>query len=378
MKTTVIRSAFALLAMAGIALASCTSDKNYYDAEKAIEIKKAEYAQNFTNYFGQPAESHNWGFDSIPSADPAPATRAAQPDQNWWNTNIANIPAQITEEETQAVYAAFRNYSGQGSVTLSCTDFFVQQVGNRRANMDQLKINGQDVNNFNGNSGEKMLMLDTPIDGFTYRNSLDGKVHDEYLAIEVPGYGCYVGFDFCATGQNPNQQVVADGVYDDWIVKVIPAEYKYQKRVMCEDLGLTDDFDFNDVVFDVYINYNEWWHGSDMGVIKILAAGGTLPISVAGHDVHEALGIGAKEMRGIGEVEPVIIKFTPTSNNPIDIPIVVTTEALQYSLDAPMGGAPFKICVPTSVAPSGERTRIDATYPKFSEWVADPTKPFWE
>lgn len=64
----------------------------------------------------------------------------------------------------------------------------------------------------------------------------------------------YVGFDFEATGQNPNQQVAADGYYSDWIVKISPAVYTNAYRIIAEDLGDSDDFDFNDVVFDVATN----------------------------------------------------------------------------------------------------------------------------
>lgn len=57
-------------------------------------------------------------------------------------------------------------------------------------------------------------------------------------------------------------ETYGDGYYSNWIIKISPATlapdptpdpvppYKVT-RVMCEDLGNSHDFDFNDVVFDV-------------------------------------------------------------------------------------------------------------------------------
>lgn len=59
-------------------------------------------------------------------------------------------------------------------------------------------------------------------------------------------------------------------------------------RIICEDLSAKNeangnsDWDFNDVVFDVKLIDN-----NTRVKIKLLAAGGTLPLTVAGHEVHE-------------------------------------------------------------------------------------------
>ena len=96
-------------------------------------------------------------------------------------------------------------------------------------------------------------------------------------------------------------------------------------RVMAEDLGSSDydDVDYNDVVFDARIledfcrveittnsgtevktsgtytiNNKSYTAGSTniRANIKLLAAGGTIPISVAGMNVHSAFGVGKTEM----------------------------------------------------------------------------------
>jgi len=55
-------------------------------------------------------------------------------------------------------------------------------------------------------------------------------------------------------------------------------------RVICEDLTVTQnsDFDFNDVVFDVQLDKT----GTKV-ILTFRAAGGTLPLTVAGREVHE-------------------------------------------------------------------------------------------
>ncbi|MBO4720938.1 MAG: hypothetical protein J5658_13860 [Prevotella sp.] len=78
----------------------------------------------------------------------------------------------------------------------------------------------------------------------------------------------------------------ADGWYSDWIVTLTEAQ-KYSTpnppanadlRVMAEDLtnGTSDeDFDFNDIVFDVYFG------AANAAKVVIRAAGGTLPLRIA-------------------------------------------------------------------------------------------------
>ena len=85
----------------------------------------------------------------------------------------------------------------------------------------------------------------------------------------------------------------ADHYYSDWIVTLTEAK-KYTTtppppsgadlRVMAEDLSANDegkDFDFNDVVFDVYFSET-----LGEAYVMVQAAGGTLPLKVHGTEVH--------------------------------------------------------------------------------------------
>lgn len=89
-------------------------------------------------------------------------------------------------------------------------------------------------------------------------------------------------------------QAACDGYYSDWIVTLTKAERidtpptppsdpgDFICRVIAEDLTVSQntDFDFNDVVFDVYKS----------GRIRIRACGGTLPLKVDGQEVHGLFG----------------------------------------------------------------------------------------
>lgn len=163
------------------------------------------------------------------------------------------------------------------------------------------------VNNFNANNGSIMLMQSSSTFSFGYNNSLDSKEHYEYTIQYIDG-AYYVGFDFLADGQNPNQQEAADGYYSDWIVKVSPAIYKNTKRIIAEDLGGSDDFDFNDVVFDVALL-------GDATVVTLQAAGGTLPLYIeaagANREVHDAFGVSRATMVNTTgkQVTPVMFRL---------------------------------------------------------------------
>ena len=80
-----------------------------------------------------------------------------------------------------------------------------------------------------------------------------------------------------------------DGYYSDWIVTLTeatrgttpPPPSRFICRIVAEDLtvGENSDFDFNDVVFDVIEGGTK---------IRLRAAGGELPLYVAGQEVHDA------------------------------------------------------------------------------------------
>ena len=204
-----------------------------------------------------------------------------------------------------------------------------------------------------------------------------------------------------------------DGYYSNYIVKIIPGNgtttktVTHKRRVMCEDLGSTFDFDFNDLVFDVVYSRQEqlnsdnvWEPVNSDGLwdvtVTLQASGGTLPIYIKDfegnkYNVHELFGCtqssdGLYSPVNVGTNythAPVTLNFGRTaSTNPEDIAILVYSKDAERSatheleLPNPSGSqflgtsiAPQKICVPTYVRWAKEYQQIEWAYPNFASWV---------
>lgn len=160
------------------------------------------------------------------------------------------------------------------------------------------------------------------------------------------------------------------------------------KRVMCEDLGMIGDFDYNDVVFDVYYEGNT-------AHINLLAAGATLDIYIGKidpkYEVHNLFGVAKGVMvntaragmegnvnSGVVAKDPVSFEIAVSSTDPNDIPIYVGDSNSNYALAAAQGEAPHKICVANTVRWTNERLNISVQYPDFPKWVSNPNISFSE
>lgn len=143
---------------------------------------------------------------------------------------------------------------------------------------------------------------------------------------------------------------------------------------MCEDLGTTADFDFNDIVVDVY---NDWRgypgnNGAAATIVTVRAAGGTLPATVAGKDIHELFGVSTKDMVNTGiKTAPVAIFRIPQVINAKDIQIVVGKDGGTWELKTATGAAPQKILVPSTTRWNKEYKSIVLSYPDFNNYVND-------
>ncbi|MBP3845972.1 MAG: hypothetical protein J6E48_12665, partial [Prevotella sp.] len=318
-------------------LSSCVKDaaSGTPDPQKA---KEEAYNNAFVQAFGNIAPNQTWGFKS--------GVRAAYPNSNEWVDKGYQVPGAVTEAEIEKVYATFSEVgaeSYESPIDWDC--FFVQQVwkgtasykaknngdvvgGNQMdwlcafdpTGVDMAEYEGQSVkvivghddhvNNFNNASGSIQLMVNSSTKRFGFKSSTDnGHVFYNFRVMEIDG-SYYVGFDFEANGQNPNEQVDRDFIYNDWIVKIVPGtgqdEVKEEGMIICEDLGNIGDFDFNDVVF-----YAKVWKSGKTD-IWLLAAGGTLDLTVAGREVHEAFGVSKSTMvntmesTGKGAEKPIV------------------------------------------------------------------------
>jgi hypothetical protein len=201
---------------------------------------------------------------------------------------------------------------------------------------------------------------------------------------------------------------VSDGVFSDWIVTLTEAKrISVSLRVMAEDLSAGedgDDFDFNDVVFDV--TRVDETHAK----ITLQAAGGTLPLRInstngeGGWEVHQLFGVAnnvmvntnakAKGLTGIDDIPAVtqdaqgndlivVGNFPETENDfnaavrdyiHVEVQKVVNGEPRWFELTAPEGQAACKIGVPTNIHWAWERTNVSGAF-NFSVWVQNPNEP---
>ncbi len=215
-------------------------------------------------------------------------------------------------------------------------------------------------------------------------------------------------------------QAACDGYYSDWIVTLTKAERitttpppsdpeGFVCRIIAEDLtvGENSDFDFNDVVFDVFQN----------GVLVIRAIGGELPLYIgsqdAGHEVHAVCGISLTGSGSASKMSNTGWGSTSSTSVAIDyqkelgrismgrtysskaeaksIPIYVTKKGENILLKADQGKVASKVCVGSDFEWCSEREDIDRKFRKkdytklFQQYVIgnlgddwlDPENPAW-
>lgn len=254
------------------------------------------------------------------------------------------------------------------------------------------------------------------VTSFSAHQSTDDRWTDRYVFVHleftgpVSGKkysGNYIAFDFGFNGENlgvrdGNGNVVErqpDGYYSNWILKISPAvkdqenedPSPFTRRVMCEDLGDTDDFDFNDLVFDV--SFNKVAEGNYTANVTVRAVGGTLPIYIGtdmNQELHAAMGAKVSEPVNVGAPNGVETSQTVTRTiyglsapNADLVPICVVRDGnkatLLPSTRELKSAAPTKICVPTTVKWMKERMDIQHNgYEKFGEYVGNRNVKFWK
>lgn len=307
------------------------------------------------------------------------------------NMNHLHCFANATFADMPNVYT---NQVNQGKAGVG--NGFMEHINNFNSgnNTNEVTVDNQSVTSPGYKIKGATLMLNSGTNDFAYHNSTDSKYHNEYIIIagadidpRLAGY-YYVGFDFYAYGTdvypaNKNMDVNRDWVFNDWIVRISPAQYGNAARVACEDLGTTDDFDFNDVVFDVATNKSDFWDNAgnhnvlNYTIITLQAAGGTLPLylKVGGveKEVHELFGVETTTMVNTNNmsVSRPIIQFTVDGTySPKDVAVIVKQEgAKEITLKAEEGQVPQKICVQTSFQWCDERQQIGDKYENFPKWV---------
>ncbi|MGM9699694.1 MAG: hypothetical protein ACI3Y0_13795 [Prevotella sp.] len=175
----------------------------------------------------------------------------------------------------------------------------------------------------------------------------------------------------------------ADGYYSDWIVRIVPGTKNTDDgdavRVIAEDLSVDEsgDFDFNDVVFDVKFNSPQ----EGQTTIVLQAAGGTLPLTVGGHEVHEEFGVSTQTMVNTGAgatVAPKSFVINAKITDANQVQVYVQKNGTWIELTAIQGRVPGKIAVPVTYEWCAEREDIERKYSKFKDYVSQPQLEWWK
>ena len=173
---------------------------------------------------------------------------------------------------------------------------------------------------------------------------------------------------------------------DNWV---------FYARVFAEDLSAStgSDFDFNDVVFDVYNHKTE-----NKAKIVLLAAGGIMNLTVSGTEVHAAfaeanptLGITTGTMINTyanGSIDAPVCPEIPLNkkmSSMADVKAIVLAVEKPideiknewFTMDAETGKPAAKFAVQEQVKWVNERTEFQSVYTNFPAWVGDPTVRWW-
>lgn len=420
-----------------IALLSFTAcNKNDFDYNPQ-EAANTKFEAEFAKTFGEIDKTQTWGFDeSIKVFDfTQTVTRGHNVNGNMWYQQWER-PVNVTEAEKAKVIAEFSKvregythtknlpwenywvqqvYQGVSpSVDGTGTNVYPSGVMNQLIAWNYNTNTYEHVNNFNNANNTTVytddktkeefigttLMVDMGTgdveNQFGYHNTSDASYHYDYIILEIDG-AYYVGFDIVGyhlVGQdaNVNMNVDRDWIFNDWIVKISPAKFNMNGavRIIAEDLGASEsDFDYNDVVFDAKVaienpaerNYQNTY----VAYIVLQAAGGTLPLTVGGKEVHEAFGVPTNTMvntrRNTVSKEPVSFKTylgdvdysNPKSGAELVklIPVIVKNGNNVIELEVETGRAPEKIAVETRFVWCDEREPIYTRYKSFPNWVRD-------
>lgn len=440
-----------LFMLSVLVFTSCA--KNDFEGT-AQEAKEKTFAADFDRTFKvSPAvyANHQWGMNIVPLVDiTGSKTRTAEPRGNEWENMGYTIPGDISTDEYNAVMARFNTVGEESYESLVDWDcFFVQQVHKGTATYyarnqyndndysKGLKENAQpivgsdhmdwlctvatqkeviiqhwpleteiqpcdpyddhifDFNNSNSDDyGGRMLMINSNTNIFGYKNSEDSKVHYNFRMEYIEPYGYFVGFDFYGNGGNPNQDIERDKIYNDWVVKIVPGTGVTppdveRVRIMCEDLGTNEsDFDYNDVVFDIKFIKNGSTYKAD---IIIQAAGGTLPLTIGGIEVHSLFNVSTGTMvntyagrHNEKSSQTLTVKLPgsdyATAWDAINaLPVMVQNPDGQIIHLTVNPGSPAEmIAVPVTTEWSDERVPIYNAYPTFVDWIRDSTIQWWE
>lgn len=425
------------LSFGGLVLASCSHEDG--DGISSMEEYKAQvYNKAFAEEFGTPAEDHNWGFASLTMA---PASIYSD-SYEFFNRAITRAEAENVTSVNSVTYNTFNDV--MKNETAKC--YYYLKIDNRIVLQEQhqvmsnpsadffpkdIKLNNNTVQDYlfsTDNEGEIYTKVFDKIanvrdGGVSYATSSDPIPAElfkkapsfETMALHVPDAtkikiaGSVEKFDkdykifwYVAKWQgNGDKKIHVDGVVvpKDQITINVP---EYKKRIIVEDLKgnisentqvKSSDFDFNDVVFDaiVWSIFNDKTKENETHLkVLVRAAGGLLPIYVAGKEVHQGgVGYMFNTSNPNYEFKSELIKDSIIARTPAiapnesfsfdfnSIPVEIVVNGQKVVAGANIGEAPEKIAVGLDYKWCKETMSVKDVYDGFKLYIKDKTKTDW-
>jgi len=425
------------LSFGGLVLASCSHEDG--DGISSMEEYKAQvYNKAFAEEFGTPAEDHNWGFASLTMA---PASIYSD-SYEFFNRAITRAEAENVTSVNSVTYNTFNDV--MKNETAKC--YYYLKIDNRIVLQEQhqvmsnpsadffpkdIKLNNNTVQDYlfsTDNEGEIYTKVFDKIanvrdGGVSYATSSDPIPAElfkkapsfETMALHVPDAtkikiaGSVEKFDkdykifwYVAKWQgNGDKKIHVDGVVvpKDQITINVP---EYKKRIIVEDLKgnisentqvKSSDFDFNDVVFDaiVWSIFNDKTKENETHLkVLVRAAGGLLPIYVAGKEIHQGgVGYMFNTSNPNYEFKSELIKDSIIARTPAiapnesfsfdfnSIPVEIVVNGQKVVAGTNIGEAPEKIAVGLDYKWCKETMSVKDVYDGFKLYVKDKTKTDW-
>ncbi len=231
-------------------------------------------------------------------------------------------------------------------------------------------------------AGGKKFYSDPSLNERAYRN------HSAFGHIVIGDY-TYIVVEDAPNGDND---------YNDFVFTMAGAKHDHISEepntfiYATEDLGNTDDFDFNDVVFSVAYPIDE-----EKAHVTLMAAGGTLHAQIyfndtpVGKEVHEAFGVDVKTMVNTNSIEHNFVDlgyvnvgsgWSHTSYSEIGngFKVKIIKDGKEYNVGTPgasNGEAPQMLILEHNWFWPMERTRINVAYPNIGEWAGNYKSGTW-
>lgn len=241
---------------------------------------------------------------------------------------------------------------------------------------------GEDISNLQGRPAINFVKFGW--NGKTLVGVEDGG-DDDMNDIMFVVYGNFKGVNLEELGDDPDPEPDPDPESQSWIIAV-------------EDLGETDDYDFNDLVLEV-----SHVSGGTTATVKALAAGGIMEIYVK----HDKLGEKGHVNGWFGETDHTVMINTQggiskqhegfTIEVPADFTltgedmggfsfevkkedgtvVAIKPSSVKSENKGEAVTAPLMICVPGDWEWPKERVSIETAYPDFKKWVTDSSNSDW-